>query len=151
MITSPLWNLFYIAATIGALGFAYYSRHEQVQKLGLYLFATNMASHVVIHTEAHLATYIAMDAIGAAYALKLIPLDGSSQLCQRMVVLFLAQLYAHSFHETGLVWIIAGNVLYMAQLATISYFGTKHGRASRCNPAPKKRQPPFQRFAAMFA
>ncbi|MGI9249903.1 MAG: hypothetical protein ACR2PR_01725 [Pseudohongiellaceae bacterium] len=151
MLDSPLWSLFYIAATLVMMGFAYYSRSESIQKMGLYIFVTNMISHGVFDTDLRTPVYLAIDAIGFLYAMRLTT-RLKCRACGYVMTIFAAMVFAHNWAELGLVHIIAGNLLYLAQLAILCKYGKQYGRAERCTRDDNRRRTdPFYRFGVLLA
>ena len=71
MLDSPLWNLFYIASALTLFAFAYYSRHEVIQKLTLVWLVAFVATNLVIHTEHELIAYMWIDLVGMIYTANL--------------------------------------------------------------------------------
>ncbi len=67
-LADPLWNLFYLAWIPVLLAYAYYSRHEFIQKLTLCWIAAYIGANLAVHTEIELATNYAVDAAGAFYS-----------------------------------------------------------------------------------
>ncbi len=147
MLSSPLWNLFYIAVTATMMGYAYYSRHEQTQKLALGILAIWIVSQVVIHTPQMYITYAALDAIGISYAIYLYHQNKMPDVTKVIIWLFACMLVLHVARTDETPWLqyqIAGNLLYLAQLFALSAYGKTYGLEAREHVTP--RNDPFYRF-----
>lgn len=144
-LASPLWSLFYLSLTLVMMGFAYYSRSEVVQRVALFVFATHLISHGVFDNPMlRTPVYVTMDIVGMLYCLR-VAWQTQQNAGNVVAVIFASMLFAHIWHESGLVYVIAGNLLYVAQLAVLSTYGWIHGRQARCIPATKDRHPPFHK------
>ena len=142
-IYSPLWSLAYLAAAIGLLPRAYYSRHECIQKLTLLAIGCNIVTHVAIQEGYAQIAYLVMDVLCMIYCLKLHSRvkDEASAYCAYIAA---ASALWHIVGYHLAVHQIAYNALFVAQLAVLFRFGKKYGDLARQDDV--ERNDPLHRF-----
>ena len=147
---SELWNLLYLAATIFAFCMAYYSRHEQIQKMMAYLAITYPIGMLAHGTEAHALAFLALDVIGLTWALHVLMIDLKEPASRWCVFVFMMMLISYAQPDPGLIGLIAYNLLYLAQLAALCIYGIRYGIQARENPDHKRRRTDsyYRAFAA---
>ena len=137
ILSSPLWNLAYIAAAIFLLWRAYYSRHEQIQKLTLLWIGIMVISNVWL---GNVGVYILLDVIGLSYCLShLISHDERFEppipypFLGYIAFLFTLMIFWSIYHaqSSGLRYQIGVNLLAMAQLTILCIYGKRYGLLAR--------------------
>ncbi len=134
---SAYWNLLYLAATILSFCMAYYSRHEQVQKIAGYLAITYPIGMIAFHTPYHEIVFILIDLIGVAWCARVYSLDLSEPCSAACLGIFVVMLLSHFAPNIGLVSLIAYNLLYLAQLAMLCIYGKRYGIIARAKIEPR--------------
>ncbi|MGI9250698.1 MAG: hypothetical protein ACR2PR_05835 [Pseudohongiellaceae bacterium] len=150
LIASELWMLFYLAATIGMLGCAWYSRHQVMQKTATCLLLIYIASQVFWPDpgEGTPAVFYVLDAGGLLYCMLL-----GAQHANRGALFtggaFIPMIAGHFAGGIYLDWAITINLLYLSQLIILSTYSIGYGKTARRAP-PRRRDDMFYKAVQWF-
>lgn len=132
---SPLWNIFYVAAVATLLGYAYYSRNEQIQKFTVCYFLGFIISNLVMHTDFEALVGIVADICCIGYSLHVVRLDQSKRELINIPIIFLCILiWDIAAIIIDMAWLpdqIGNNILAMAILIILSFYGRRYGLKAR--------------------
>lgn len=148
MLTSALWNLFYLTGLIGMMCFAYYSRHEHTQRLALCILGIYATSVAVYGTPLEAPAFLFFDLIGAGYCIYLRLVDPGQKITQLVMWVFIAMIWLHIWQlGVGIEWLkykIAGNLLFLAQLTALCFYGKRYGLISRAESSEHRSDPYYR-------
>jgi len=143
-LMSDLWDLFFVSLTLLMMSAAYYSRNHEIQAIALYIFVT-----YIIYLASSLNLYVAVviDSIGLLYSIIVWRRDLDNAGIMWIGNTFVLMLMIHWLRQVDalLVYYIALNALYAAQLFVLIGYSRKYGKAAR--GVQVERNDPFYRAA----
>jgi len=130
-LASPLWNIPFAAAVVALLWYSFYSESEQIQKLTGCFMAGFVVSNLVMHTSLERPFDFFIDVACTTYAfgiLRAFPKDSAvSHIFMLFVAIFMWDIYAVAVNLDWLPDQIVNNLLAMAQLIILSFYGRRYG------------------------
>lgn len=143
-LAAKVWILFWIAATLGMLGYAYYARNEAIQKVASALFVAWVITHVF---SGDIYFYAFTDLTCLVYCIYIWrTVERSNPVPPMVATVFATMLALHAISDGHtLMYDLTLSVLYAAQLIVLCSYSKNYGKVAR-QSQPQHRDDPFHKI-----